>query len=82
MTNPGPMMPPPPGQVPQASDRTVLFGVLGIVLGICFWPAGLLFSILSMNAAKRAANSRALGIAGLVISIVVGIFSITYYATK
>jgi hypothetical protein len=35
------------------NDKTTLFGVLGIILGLCCWPAGLVFAILSMNQAKR-----------------------------
>ncbi len=73
MTIPPPMAPPP---APPANDHTTLFGVLGIVLGICLWPAGLVFSILAMNAAGRAGKPKTLGIIGLVLTILAAITSI------
>jgi hypothetical protein len=76
----GPMAPMPPEQYPMQrpprSDNTTLFGVLGIVLAICFWPAGLVFSTLAMNSAARVGKPRTLGIVGLAITAVAIIISI------
>jgi len=38
------------------NDKTTLFGVLGIVLGLCCWPVGLVFAILCLNQAKKYGN--------------------------
>ena len=44
---------PPPAAQP-ASDKTTLWGVLGIVIGlICCWPLGLLFAFLSLREAQK-----------------------------
>ncbi len=67
---------------PVKSDRTTLFGVLGIVFAFCLWPAGLVFSILAMNAAGSAGKPKTLGIVGLVLTIVCGVISIAYYAAR
>ncbi|HEY9481421.1 MAG TPA: hypothetical protein VIR00_00525 [Micromonosporaceae bacterium] len=65
----GPKAPMPaeqyPMQPPPRNDNTTVFGVLGIVLAICFWPAGLVFSILAMRAAARVGKPRTLGLVGL-----------------
>jgi hypothetical protein len=45
---------PPPAAQP-ANDKTTLWGVLGIVIGlICCWPAGIVFAVLSLQEAKKA----------------------------
>jgi hypothetical protein len=67
---------------PAANDKTTLFGVLGIVLAICLWPAGLVFSILALNAAGKAGKPKTLGIIGLVLTIVCAIGSIVYYSGR
>jgi hypothetical protein len=70
-----------PTAAPQGNDHTTLFGVLAIVLGVCFWPAGLVFSILAMNSAGKAGKPKTLGIIGLVlsiISIILFIFSVIH----
>jgi hypothetical protein len=72
-------MAPPPA--PPANDHTTLFGVLGIVLGVCLWPAGLVFSLLAMNAAGRAGKPKTLGVIGLILTILAAIFSIYRVAT-
>jgi hypothetical protein len=44
---------PPPAAAPS-NDRTTLWGVLGIVIGLlCCWPAGIVFGILSLRDAKK-----------------------------
>lgn len=78
MTVPPSMAPPP---APPANDHTTLFGVLGIVLGVCLWPAGLVFSLLAMNAAGRAGKPKTLGVIGLILTILAAIFSIYRVAT-
>jgi hypothetical protein len=76
----GPMAPMPPEQYPMQppprSDNTTLFGVLGIVLAICFWPAGIVFSVLAMNAAAKVGKPRTLGIVGLSLCGIAIIISI------
>ncbi|MDQ7903261.1 hypothetical protein RB614_01840 [Phytohabitans sp. ZYX-F-186] len=48
---------PPPAAQP-ANDKTTLWGVLGIVIGlICCWPAGIVFGILSLQEAKKSGKS-------------------------
>jgi hypothetical protein len=67
---------------PVKSDRTTLFGVLGIVFAFCLWPAGLVFSILAMNAAGSAGKPKTLGIIGLVLTILAAIGSISYAVSR
>ncbi len=79
------MPPTPPGQYPVAprprNDYTTLFGWLGIVLAICFWPAGLVFSILSMNSAAKHGRPKTLGVVGLVLSVIAIVFYVIRLAT-
>lgn len=57
---------------PGGNDKTTLFGVLGIILAICCWPAGLVFAILSLNESKKHRSSPGLAYAAFaVIGIVV-----------
>lgn len=54
MTAPGA----PGAPAPAGNDKTTLFGVLGIVLGlICCWPVGLVFAILSLTQSKKFGSS-------------------------
>jgi hypothetical protein len=58
------------------TDKTTLFGVLGIILALCCWPAGLIFAILSLNQAKKFGNQPTLAYIGFglaALSLVVGI---------
>ena len=71
------MTPPMQPQVPAAgpaSDRTTLWGVLGIVIGFFCCPVvGIIFGILSMQDARRFGKPRTLGwlaIAASIVSIV------------
>lgn len=50
------------------NDRTTLFGVLGIIFALCCPIVGIVFAILSMNAARSHGNAQTLGIVGLVIA--------------
>ena len=63
--------------VPTGNDRTTLWGVLGIVIGLlCCGPAGIVFGILSINEASKWNKPKTLGILAIVLSalnIVAGI---------
>jgi F0F1-type ATP synthase membrane subunit c/vacuolar-type H+-ATPase subunit K len=65
---------------PVGNDNTTLFGVLGIILGICCWPAGLVFAILSLNAAKKFGNQPTLAYVAFVVvalNLILGIIGWT-----
>jgi hypothetical protein len=60
---------PPPAA--RGTDRTTLFGWLGIVLGLCcLGLLGIVFGALSPQSARRFNNSRALGIVAIVIGVI------------
>ena len=69
--------PGPPAPAAAGNDKTTLWGVLGIVIGLlCCSPAGIVFGILSINEAKKAGKPQTLGIVAVVLSalsLVVGI---------
>ena len=70
----------PGAPAPAGNDKTTLFGVLGIVLGLCCWPAGLVFAILSLNQAKKFGNQPTLAyvaFAVVALNLVFGIFGAT-----
>jgi len=81
--------PPPPGPggpygqpaAPQGTDRTTLFGILGIVLSLCCWPAGVVFAILSITQSKKYSSSPVLGYVGIALAAVVLIINIIVLAT-
>ncbi|MFG1775409.1 DUF4190 domain-containing protein [Micromonospora sp. NPDC049051] len=57
-----PYPPPPPPPAAAGSDRTVLWGVLGIILGLlCCGILGIVFGYLSIRDAKRFGQSPVLG---------------------
>ncbi|MCP2326571.1 hypothetical protein HDA40_005078 [Hamadaea flava] len=64
---PGGQQYPPPYQAPvtpvaPGKNNTMLFGILGIVLGVvCCAPLGILFGWLSMNEAKKTNSDATLG---------------------
>ncbi|MFU8851648.1 DUF4190 domain-containing protein [Micromonospora sp. SL1-18] len=59
MNAPHPPPPPPPA---AGRDRTTLWGVLGIILGLlCFGILGIVFGYLSIRDAKRFGRSQLLG---------------------
>jgi hypothetical protein len=75
-----PSYPPPPGPPPGGysagpppgggADRTTLWGVLGIVIGlICCGPLGIIFGALSIRDAKRFGKSPVLGWVAIVLSV-------------
>ncbi|MEH0973035.1 DUF4190 domain-containing protein [Micromonospora sp. CPCC 205546] len=57
-----PYPPPPPPPSAAGRDRTVLWGVLGIVVGLlCCGILGIVFGYLSIRDAKRSGQSPVLG---------------------
>lgn len=67
---PAPAAPPPPRSSagPASRDRSTLFGVLGIVLGLCCCgPLGVVFGILSIQQAKRHRRPLVPGYAAIVV---------------
>jgi hypothetical protein len=68
---------PPPAAQP-ANDKTTLWGVLGIVIGlICCWPLGIVFGVLSMQEAKKAGKPPTLAyiaFAGSALGLIWNIF--------
>ena len=80
-------MPPPPGPPLQpaaaGSDRTTLFGWLGIVIGlICCGIAGIVLGILSIQQAKKFNNSPVLGYVAIAASILNFVFGAVYYTSR
>ncbi len=72
--------PMPPAAAPAGSDRTTLWGVLGIVIGLlCCAPAGIVFGVLSMNEAKKVGKPTTLGIVAIAVSVLNIVFGIVYY---
>jgi hypothetical protein len=71
---------PPPAAAPAGNDKTTLWGVLGIVIGlICCWPLGIVFGVLSMMEAKKAGKPNTLGIVAIVAAVVNLVGSSVYY---
>jgi hypothetical protein len=71
----------PPAAAPAGSDKTTLWGVLGIVIGLlCCAPAGIVFGVLSMNEAKKVGKPTTLGIIAIAVSVLNIVFGIVYYA--
>jgi hypothetical protein len=72
---------PPPAATP-GTDRSTLWGVLGIVVGlICCGALGILFGALSIRDAKRFGKSPVLGWVAIVVSVVNIIVGIIVGAT-
>jgi len=66
------MTAPPPAA--SGTDRTTLWGVLGIILAFCCWPAGVVFAILSLLEARKHGNQPTLAYVGLILAAVVLLF--------
>ncbi|WP_200206483.1 DUF4190 domain-containing protein [Micromonospora coerulea] len=65
-----PYPPPPPPPTP-GRDRTTLWGVLGIVLGlICCGILGIVFGYLSVRDAKRFGQSPVLGYLAIAFGVI------------
>jgi hypothetical protein len=65
---------PPPGGYGTgggSADRTTLWGVLGIVIGLlCCGPLGIVFGALSIRDAKRFGKSPTIGWVAIVLSVI------------
>jgi hypothetical protein len=74
---------PPPAATPAGNDKTTLWGVLGIVIGLLCCPIlGVVFGVLSMNEAKKVGKPNTLGILAIVASAINIIGGIVYYTTR
>ncbi len=66
--------PPSTGPAPPAKDRTTLWGVLGIVIGVVCCPLlGVVFGFLSLQEARRAGRPPTIGYVALALSVVAAI---------
>jgi hypothetical protein len=73
---------PPPPAAPS-NDRTTLWGVLGIVIGlICCWPLGLLFAFLSFREARKVGKQPTLAYIAFACCAIGIIWNIIYAATR
>jgi hypothetical protein len=73
---------PPPAAAPAGSDRTTLWGVLGIVLGlVCCFILGIVFGALSIRDAKRYGKSPTLGYVAIALAVVNLVVSVILSAT-
>lgn len=71
---------PPAGAAPASGDKTTLWGVLGIVIGLlCCWPLGIVFGILSMNEAKKVGKPNTLAYLAFAAAAVNLIFGAIYW---
>jgi hypothetical protein len=71
---------PPPAATPAGNDKTTLWGVLGIVIGlICCWPLGVVFGILSLMEANKSGKPKTLAFAAFAAAAVNLIGSVVYY---
>ncbi len=73
---------PPPAAQP-ANDKTTLWGVLGIVIGlICCWPAGIVFAVLSMQEAKKAGKQPTLAYIAFACAAIGLIWNIFWFTQR
>lgn len=71
----------PPAARP-GKDRTILWGVLGIIIGLlCCGILGIVFGALSLRDAGRYGNTKIIGVIAIVVSILNMIGSGTLAAT-
>jgi amino acid transporter len=62
--------PMPPAAASAGNDKTTLWGVLGIVIGLLCCPIlGVVFGVLSINEAKKAGKPSTLGIVAIIASV-------------
>ncbi|GAA4688855.1 hypothetical protein [Phytohabitans rumicis] len=74
--------PPPPAAQP-ASDKTTLWGVLGIVLGLICCPIlGVVFGVLSLQESKKAGKPPTLAYVAFAAAALNLVFGIIYYAAR
>jgi hypothetical protein len=65
-----------PAAQPAATDKVTLWGVLGIVFGVCCWPLGVVFSVLGLQEAKRVGKPPTLAYIGFGLAAVFAVLSI------
>ncbi|WP_435823241.1 DUF4190 domain-containing protein [Catellatospora citrea] len=85
---PPPVPPPPPGPPPygtpsgmpgKGGDRVTLYGVLGIVLGLCCCGLiGLILGWLSVQEAKKVGKKPTLGYIAMAVGVIGIIWNIIY----
>jgi hypothetical protein len=73
--------PMPPAAAPAGSDKTTLWGVLGIIFALCCWPLGVVFGILSMLEARKVGKQPTLAYVAFGIAVVIVIVNIILFAT-
>ncbi|MQA01465.1 MAG: hypothetical protein GEV07_01630 [Streptosporangiales bacterium] len=61
-----------------AGQQSNTLGIIGIICAVLCWPAGLIIAIIGMVKAGQSGGSKTLYTVALIVSIVVGIFSIVY----
>ncbi|MEV1288509.1 hypothetical protein [Micromonospora sp. NPDC049679] len=71
---------PPPAAAP-GNDRTTLWGVLGIVVGLLCGILGIVFGYLSIRDARRCGRSPVLGWVAIAVSVVNVVASAVLRAT-
>ncbi|MGH3679278.1 MAG: DUF4190 domain-containing protein [Natronosporangium sp.] len=77
-----PPAPPPPAAAPRRTDRTALWGWLGIVLGlICCGLLGVVFGVLSIQEASKHGKDKILGYVAIACGLVNVIASAILSAT-
>jgi hypothetical protein len=67
--------------VPAATDRTTLWGVLGIIGAFCCWPLGLMFGILCYLEARKFSKPPTLAYITFAILVVGLIANIVFFTT-
>jgi hypothetical protein len=71
-----------PAAAAQSRDRTILWGTLGIIIGLlCCGILGVVFGALSLRDAGRYGNTRVIGVIAIVVSVLNMIGSGTLAAT-
>jgi hypothetical protein len=66
---------------PAASDKVTLWGVLGIVFGVCCFPLGYVFSFLGLQEAKKFGKQPTLAYVGFAVSAIWTVLFIINLAT-
>jgi hypothetical protein len=71
-----------PAAAAPGRDRTILWGALGIIVGLlCCGILGVIFGALSLRDAGRYRNTRVIGVIAIVVSILSMIGSGALFAT-
>jgi hypothetical protein len=72
---------PGPAATP-ANDKTTLWGVLGIIIGLlCCWPLGIVFGFLSLQEAKKSGKPPTLAYLAFAASALNIIGTVVYWTT-